>query len=77
MAHNTKRLILTLLTLAFGAGVVHAVPSNASLSGYVKATNGQPQMGAMIEVFTTAAAQPGPRRLRPAVRRSGPCRPIS
>jgi hypothetical protein len=56
MAHNTKRLVLTLIALAFTTSAASAAPAGATLSGYVKASNGQPQMGAVIEVFTTAAA---------------------
>lgn len=58
MAHKMNRLILTLAAFTLVSSAGYAAPADASLSGHVKATNGQPQMGAIIEVFTTAAAQP-------------------
>jgi hypothetical protein len=56
MANEWKRLILVLtITLS---GIAYAAPSRASVSGHVKNSSGQPQMGAVIEVFTTAATDP-------------------
>jgi len=58
MAHNTKLNFLVLLLLTLTTVAMAAPPGGGSLSGTVKDSGGRPQMGAAVEVFTSAVAQP-------------------
>src|SRR5262249_50886865 len=58
MANNTSKSIRVVgFLLMFGAAAL-AAPASGSVSGTVKDSTGKPQMGAVIEVFTSALAQP-------------------
>src|SRR5687768_8772 len=58
MANIKRRLILALNAINICVFSAHTLPAGATLSGQVKNSAGQPQMGAVIEVFTTAALNP-------------------
>jgi hypothetical protein len=57
MADHRVRPLLALLWM-FLTGMAFALPENGSITGKVADSSGKPQMGAVVEIFTSAATEP-------------------
>ena len=58
MAHNPKQSVLLFAFVIACGAFAMAAPQSGSVSGTVKDSAGKPQMGAVIEIFTSALSQP-------------------
>ncbi len=58
MAHNMRRLIVMLLVSGLCGTACARSLTDSAITGHVKDSEGKPQMGALIEIFTSASVQP-------------------